>query len=64
MPTKVVNLITILTILATTTCTSENTWNWEDDMNIDDIQEDKWIFIQKLDCRRTERFNKGHSVFS
>lgn len=40
---KIVNLITILTILATTTCTSEDTWNWEDDINVDDIQEDKWI---------------------
>ena len=40
---KVVNLITIFTILATTTCTSEDTWNWEDDINIDDIQADKWV---------------------
>ena len=40
---KIVNLMTILTILATTTCTSEDTWNWEDDINIDDIQADKWI---------------------
>ena len=40
---KVANLITLLTLLATTTCTSEDTWNWEDDFNIDNIQTDKWI---------------------
>ena len=44
---KVVNLITILTILATTTCTSEDTWNWEDDINIDDIQADKWTLPKR-----------------
>ena len=44
---KVVNFITILTILATTTCASEDTWNWEDDINIDDVQADKWILPER-----------------
>ena len=48
---KVVNLIPILIILANTTCTSEDTWNWEDDFNIDNIQKDKWILPQNPTVR-------------
>ena len=56
---KVVNLITILTILATTTCTSEDTWDWEDDINRDDIQEDNWILPQNPTVRGHRDSIKG-----
>ena len=48
---KVVNLITIFTILATTTCTSEDTWNWEDDINRHDTQKDNWILPKNQTIR-------------